>query len=81
MSTADPQSSPLNPPPPPAPTRAQRRWYRPGPGAGLGLLLVLLGVYFLLQNLGLLTWVNWDILWPVVLILFGLWIIIRRRRR
>lgn len=75
-------------PPPPAPPPAppgtagwgRRRFYRPAPGAGLGFLLVLLGIYFLLQNLGLLTWVNWDIVWPVVLILTGLWILVRRRR-
>jgi hypothetical protein len=44
------------------------------------LVLVLLGVYFLLNNLGLLGWLRPEIAWPVLLILFGGWLIIRRAR-
>lgn len=44
------------------------------------LVLVALGVYFLLNNLGLLGWLRPEIVWPVLLILFGGWLIIRRAR-
>jgi hypothetical protein len=44
------------------------------------LVLVALGVYFLLNNLGLLGWLRPEIAWPVLLILFGGWLIIRRSR-
>ncbi len=43
-------------------------------------LLVLLGVYFLLNNLGFLDWLRADIVWPVLLILLGGWLILRRAR-
>lgn len=36
-------------------------------------LLVILGVIFLLQNLGFMAWLNWSIVWPVILILAGLY--------
>jgi hydrogenase-4 membrane subunit HyfE len=44
-----------------------------------GALLVLVGVVFLLQNLGLLRGVNWNLVFAVVLILLGLFLIVRRR--
>ncbi len=37
-----------------------------------GLVLVVLGTVFLLQNLGLI-WVDFDLVWPVLLILLGLY--------
>ena len=40
----------------------------------------MLGVYFLLQNLGLMTWLRGDVFWPLVLILFGIYLIARRGR-
>lgn len=43
------------------------------------LILVVIGVYFLLNNLGLLGWFGFDIIWPVLLILLGVWLIVRRR--
>ncbi len=42
--------------------------------------LVVLGVYFLLNNLGVLWWLRGDIVWPVVLIALGVWLIVRRSR-
>jgi Domain of unknown function (DUF5668) len=45
-----------------------------------GAALVLIGVYFLLQNLGLLSWVKGDVLWPSLLILFGVLLLISRSR-
>ena len=44
------------------------------------LALVVLGVYFLLNNLGWLGWLRPEIAWPVVLILLGGWLLIRRAR-
>jgi hypothetical protein len=73
--------------------RAQGRtggWYGPwggygpwgwwGGGSFWALALVVIGVYFLLQNLGLLNWLPGDVLWPSLLILFGLWLLLRRSR-
>jgi hypothetical protein len=43
-------------------------------------VLVVLGVYFLLNNIGLLWWLRPEIVWPVVLIALGVWLIVRRSR-
>jgi hypothetical protein len=43
--------------------------------------LVLIGIYFLFNNLGLLDWLRFDVVWPVLLILLGAWLIIRRQRQ
>lgn len=43
-------------------------------------VLVVLGVYFLLNNLGWLGWLRPEIVWPVVLIALGVWLIVRRSR-
>jgi hypothetical protein len=43
-------------------------------------LLILVGVYFLLNNLHVLDKVHFDIVWPVVLIVLGGWLIVRRAR-
>ena len=40
----------------------------------------MIGAYYLLQNLGLLTWLKGDVLWPVLLILLGALMLIGRRR-
>jgi len=42
-------------------------------------LLIILGVIFLLENLNLLPWLNWLIIWPVILILAGLYLMKKRR--
>jgi len=44
-------------------------------------VLILLGVYLLLENLGLLDWIRADIFWPLVLIAIGVWLIVARMRR
>ncbi len=44
------------------------------------MVLVVIGLYYLLQNLGLLKSIPGDILWPALLILFGLWLLLRRSR-
>jgi hypothetical protein len=46
----------------------------------LPVFLVVLGVYFLLRNLGLLDWLQGDIVWPLILIFAGVWLILRRAR-
>ena len=73
------QIDPLPPTPPPYPDR-QDRWRQRSSGFWLGGLLILLGLYFLLQNLGLLEWLNFSIVWPVVLIGLGLYFVVRRLR-
>ena len=44
-------------------------------------VIVLVGVYFLLRNLGLLDCLRADIFWPLVLIALGVWLILRRTWR
>lgn len=41
-----------------------------------GALLILLGVLFLLDNLGIIVFEVWTIFWPLVLILIGIWILL-----
>jgi hypothetical protein len=43
-------------------------------------VLIALGLYWLLSNLGLLWWLRGDVVWPVLLILFGLALIFGRGR-
>jgi hypothetical protein len=43
-------------------------------------LLIVVGIYFLLRNVGLLDWIRGDIVWPILLIALGAWLIIRRAR-
>ncbi|MEO9048014.1 MAG: DUF5668 domain-containing protein [Candidatus Dormiibacterota bacterium] len=70
---------------------AGRGWYGPGPwswGGGRGgvwgwfwgAALILIGGYYLLTNLGLLNWLNGDVLWPVLVILFGILLLVNRAR-
>jgi hypothetical protein len=39
-----------------------------------------IGLYYLLLNLGVLSWLPGDVLWPLLLILFGVWLLVRRGR-
>lgn len=71
--------SQLDPLPPPQPQRSYR-WQSRSGSYWLGGLLVVAGAYFLLTNLGLLKWLSWDLVWPVVLIGIGLYLVIRRLR-
>jgi hypothetical protein len=43
--------------------------------------LVVVGVYFLLRNIGLLDWLNGNVVWPILLILLGAWLIVRQSNR
>jgi hypothetical protein len=72
--------------------RAQRYgagWYGPwnwwgggrwGGSWFAGAALLVIGAYYLLQNLGLLNWLPGDVLWPLLLILLGLYLLVRRSR-
>lgn len=44
-------------------------------------VLIVVGVYFLLHNLGLLDWLRADVFWPLVVIALGVWLIARRTWR
>ena len=70
------QSDPV---PPPLPA-GQDHWRRRSSGFWVGGLLILLGLYFLLRNLGLLDWLSSEIVWPSVLIGIGLYLVVRRLR-
>lgn len=41
-------------------------------------VLIVIGLYFLLNNLGWLTWLRGDLVWPLLVIALGLWLILRR---
>jgi phage shock protein C len=73
---------PAGGPPPDAP-HPRGRWGPPysnqPPGLWVGIILIVLGAYFLLTNLGLFSNVRWDIVWPAVLIGVGLLLLLRRR--
>jgi hypothetical protein len=45
-----------------------------------GAALIVLGAYFLLNNLGLVR-LRGDVLWPIFLILFGVLLLVSRARR
>jgi hypothetical protein len=52
-------------------------WNR-GPSVFWGGVLVIVGVLFLLANTGVLENVNWDYVWPILLIALGGWLILAR---
>ena len=60
------------------PEEAASARLRPARGAAAGIILVALGVLFLASNLGLFWWWKWKVLWPVVLVAVGLWLLLRR---
>ena len=43
-------------------------------------VLIVLGISFLLSNMGLLDWLTPSIVWPVLLIALGAYLILRRTR-
>jgi len=46
----------------------------------VGFTLFILGLAFLLKNLGILTDITWSFVWPVILMIIGLFLIFRKRR-
>jgi len=53
-------------------------WRRSGP-FWVGAVLVAIGILLLLANLDIIRWWRWGILWPVVLVLAGILLLLRRR--
>lgn len=47
----------------------------------IGLFLVVVGMVFLLKNLGFISGDVWGIIWPSALIIFGLYLTLRCRRK
>ena len=41
-------------------------------GVTFGLIVLAIGIVFLLRNLGIIEWVSWSIMWPVILIIVGI---------
>jgi hypothetical protein len=79
------------PPPPPfppntgtasaSPTGADGLMHRHDRGLPiLGLGLVVLGVWLLLGNLGVLDWASARYIWPIALVALGLALVVRRLR-
>ena len=68
------ESAPSGPAASPGPRRER------GFGVVVGGLLIVLGVMFLGVNLNLFAWIDWGIVWPVVLILLGVLLVARRYR-
>ncbi len=73
-------------PPPASPLPASRpgwTWkYRRGGRGGLWFPIALIGfgVIARLDQFGLLWWVRWEVIWPLVLIALGVALILRRWR-
>jgi len=82
--TATPTPADSPPPPGAATPPARGGWWGPAlrdrpRGLWAGIILIALGAYLLIDNLGLLRSIRWDIVGPVVLIAVGLLVLARRR--
>jgi phage shock protein C len=80
-STGDPAASS---PPAGAPVATEGHWsgsaHRDRPrGLWLGIILIVIGAYFLINNLGWFRLIHWEIVGPVILIAAGLLFLARRR--
>ena len=53
---------------------------RLGTPATVGIILILLGAYFLLSELGLFSWISGAIFWPLAIIGLGVYLLIRRSK-
>ena len=47
----------------------------------VGIILIVIGIFSLLANFGLLNWFSWDIFWPLVLVAIGALIIAGAMRK
>jgi phage shock protein PspC (stress-responsive transcriptional regulator) len=45
-----------------------------------GIILILLGIILLLDKLNLIKWFDKDLLWPIIIIFIGVWLLIKRWR-
>ena len=72
-------TSPPSQPDPGGPRSGPPHYHQPR-GLWFGGILIVLGLYLLLQNTGVLNAFHWDVwFWPAVLIVVGLLILVRRR--
>jgi hypothetical protein len=46
-----------------------------------GFFILVLGILFLLKNLGVVNGDIWDILWPLLIIAFGASLVFKKRHR
>lgn len=44
-----------------------------------GMILVIIGALFLLKNIGFLEGIDWDIIWPIAIIVIGLNMFFKKR--
>ncbi|MCB8967970.1 MAG: PspC domain-containing protein [Ardenticatenaceae bacterium] len=51
---------------------------RAGRPGTVGVIFILLGIYFLFNQLGWLNWVHGGILWPIIIIGLGAYLLVRR---
>jgi hypothetical protein len=47
----------------------------------VGVILVILGIVFFLQNTGFIPYDTWNNIWPILLLIVGLWFMFSRRGR
>jgi len=47
----------------------------------IGLLVIVVGVLFLLKNLGVIGGNFWDILWPIIIVFVGISMLFGRKKR
>ena len=45
----------------------------------IGAAFIIIGILFLLKNLGLIQGIAWDIVWPIVLIVLGASILFKKK--
>lgn len=47
-----------------------------------GIVVAIVGLFFLMKNLGWIEWydINWEVIWPVIVIGFGVHLILKHRK-
>ncbi|MDG6244151.1 MAG: PspC domain-containing protein [Methanolobus sp.] len=61
-----------------APENNEKKKEDNGSGIWLGIGLVVLGLLLVIDRLDIFWWLTWSIMWPFLLVLLGIWIILRR---
>ncbi|AEH60032.1 phage shock protein C, PspC [Methanosalsum zhilinae DSM 4017] len=46
--------------------------------AWIGIGLILIGVFLILDRIDIFWWLSWNILWPLLIVFIGIWILVRR---
>lgn len=52
---------------------------KPRRGNIVAVLLILIGVIALINQLFPKSWIKWELFWPIMIILLGVWMIARKR--